>query len=74
MLARCLFGGLGQSLGRCRVQPEHQQPLPPAPHQSQPPQVALEVEHNETSARFVKGRLERTTLGQVRRMSLLTVC
>jgi DNA-directed RNA polymerase III subunit RPC1 len=29
--------------------------------------VALEVEHDEFSARFVKGRLERTTLGQVSR-------
>ena len=69
-------GGLGQSLGRCcRVQRAHQQLLPSAPHQSQPQQVALEVEHNETSARFVKGRLERTTLGQVRRrLSLLTLC
>lgn len=30
-----------------------------------PCQVALECETDETSARFVKGRLERTTLGQV---------
>lgn len=29
--------------------------------------MALEVEKDETSARFVKGRLERTTLGQVSR-------
>lgn len=39
---------------------------PCSPHPLCLHQVALEIEQDETSARFVKGRLERTTLGQVR--------